>query len=715
MPSLDLEIISSGPAETKEIELGCHVNKYTESFLYTEKLAHSNAPIAYYEAKNIDPWVNIKISDQTHVIPVNDIDLISETTGWMKINASTFTAPYRDIILTHKATFDEYGKSLPLFYRHDLPEGTVQAEVSIVENGEKIEIENGMIIAVEDGCIYTNYKNFYNKDTGSYRLHFVSSSNSDGETVQELLNPQPVIKEATYADIDLDPESPNFGTPIGLSWSRLEGHSGNFGYVINNGGATITNQACEAEGEGQDSAFYLKPLSTSAIRLKLPSGRDPNDPWNIKITNGFFWYNNNRYYLPEYDQQPFNPEKPYIYSPYRKMMYVNKNTLITTRKNINVDINSFMHLTVYVENLDGELSSVYTTDKALFGKRYSNTEVFYEDGINCWDNSGGFVVLNLEVDPNESFYADYYYKADDYEYVDLVLNPIQNKASLEHTFVFYIIPNVDEGKAVHYIQVDANGVIVSTSQRGLFGEPNLSLTMPGPDGGLVYNPMTAVGRQYQSKSADCFKNSFCVPYINSFAYYILGEVSIVDIADKEESLIIDLTAEGGQVREKYFEKVIRANPKVLHSNVGAGKDGQSYPENNVSWIRAPITLLEEYGGDLKEEAAKRLIESFSPVANYNVIEWSYNNCELDGHSTSLNEVVLKMSWEGPGLTYNIYRRTTLAEEWGDPLVSLSNPPEGEVEYIDNDVTSGLVYYYGVKIVENNTEFPFGNTLGVLVR
>ena len=68
MPSVTLELISHGPRQSQILPLSAHVHKYIEQFLYTEKIADSSIPVAYYESDPIDSWKNISVVDKTYVI-----------------------------------------------------------------------------------------------------------------------------------------------------------------------------------------------------------------------------------------------------------------------------------------------------------------------------------------------------------------------------------------------------------------------------------------------------------------------------------------------------------------------------------------------------------------------------------------------------------------------------------------------------------------------
>ena len=395
------------------------------------------------------------------------------------------------------------------------------------------------------------------------------------------------------------------------------------------------------------------------------------------------------------------------------MLWVNRNTLVATRKHLATQPGEYRHIVVYVYDADDVLLEVLTTDSNLDGDRYSDTDIYYQsDKVLSWDNANGFITFGIELDPQNSYFATYFYEADDYEYTAITLNPLQNKDAGSLMWVYYVIPNVDyRDKAIHTLGVDQDGIIVYASQPEGRTFPSLRLT--DEDG--KYNKDTVIGMKYNSLvDSDNFVNTYTVPYVNEHQYYVLAEVVVMDAADPTDSIIFDVRRTGNVIKENKFEDAIRANPKILQSHLGCGIDGQVVPENNLLLIRAPVTLLEDFGGVLSPEKAERLLKKYLPAADSGLVHWDYKMPALNGYSTIAGQVDLEMSWEGPGLTYNLYRKVNPVGEF--KLISeIELGQEDTVEYIDNDdLESGVVYYYGVRVVENGIELPFGNKLGVMV-
>jgi len=715
-PRFNLELIAHGSQQKQSIPISSYVKKYTENFTYVNKIKDSSIPICYFESEQLDAWKNIQLLDQTYVIAANNLELVANEKNWEYITSNSYTSKYSSIAITNKIYLDSYGKKKPLFYKHVLQNNVVDAFVEVLENGNKFDIDVGMVIDIEEKAIYTNYQNYYNPDTGAYRLYYVTSSDSEGNSKHELLNCTPTIHQATWEDVN-----PDTGKIENLSWS-MEPSSAGFTFTIHQDEKDRCDEFDPQGMQTQVSGFFIKPLETSAIKPLMPSGKTPEDPWCIKFSNGFFYENLlgkiRKFWIPEFHQQPFSPTKPYIYSPYRSMLRVNSNTVCATRRYLSTDPSEAKHFTLFVYDADGILQNLYTTDISLHNKRYSNTNVFYEaDKILSYDNRNGFVTLSVYLDPNYDYQASYFYEAKDYEYKQLTLNPIQNRSSLSNMWVFYIIPDTHPNdKAIHYIGVDQNGYIIEASQNEGRRHPNFQLF--NKDGS--YNENTVIGMKYTSMiDSDNFKNTFCIPYVNDYQYYILAETLVMDIGDEKDCTVIDVRRKGASIKEEYFEDAIKANARILQSKLGYGINGQVVPENNIMLTRIPVTLLAEFGGVLSPERAQELLSVYLPAANNMIVDWEYIKPEITARSLTPGQVDFKFSWEGPDLTYNLYRKVNPADKF-KLIKSIGSGSRKDVEYSDiisesNELLSGYVYYYSIRVIENGTELPHGDTVSIMVK
>lgn len=672
-----------------------HVHKRLEQFIYTDIIQPESVPVAYVENPELDSWRNIQIADRSYSIPQNSPSRVGLRAPFDKVTATSYSSEYKSLLITNQTFVDEFGRTRPLFYKHTLAANVTQCSLRVSSGGQRHDVDSGYVVDLENSVIYTNYLNFFNPDTGAYRLYFVVCTDDTGERTHTLLNPTPVAKEATWEDIDLDTGTLTKAYPV---YSQERNTSG-YTYYFNEG-----------------DTWYIRPLEQSLIRTRLPVGREPEDPWYLRFTDGDITAVTNsasrQYYVPEYDQQNFVPSKPIRFSVYERMLWVNRHTLAATRKNLNIDPENGLHITFYVYDVEGVLIRVFSTDTSKSGTRYSDTDVFYEtDVVASWDNGGGLISMGVKLHPSWTVRSQYYYEADDYEYSLLNLNPLSNDKALDHMFVFYIIPDVDsDDRAIHHLIVDQGGIIIACSQDEGFAYGNLQLF----DSGGAYNSDTVIGTKYISDvDTTTFITEYTTGHANDNGYAVLAEVSVLDLGREEEQLVYDVRRPGASITAAAFDTATRGNPRILQSVYGYGEDGQEVPLNAVLHIRAPITLLEDYGGDLTEEAATELLTAHLNSASYPVIEWTYLTSDITADPQNVGQVDLSWTWEAPGVDYRLYRRDNPTEEWGLIYTEVS-PALGTMSYSDTLVTSGEVFYYAVRVYDGTYEYPIGNSVGVKV-
>lgn len=673
-----------------------HVHKRIERFTYQRFVSSAATPISYLENKALDSRSNIQIVDKSWTIPTNSQKRIALRAPMVVVTSNAYSSCYREISATDRTFVDEAGKVRPLFFRHELPSDTTQCELQIVTHGNKVVLDTGYVLDLDSNSIFTNYENYYDLDTGAYRLFYVISTDSLGGTTRELLNPVPTARLASYEDLDLTTGKLTTDYPL---YSREKSGSG-YTFYFN-----------------KSATWFIRPLERSLISARIPAGRDATDPWFIRFTDGDLSANVNsavrRYYIPEFDKQPFIPSNPTKFSPYGRMLVINPSVIAATRDSLNIDPENGLHLSILIRDVEGSLVRALTTDTSLIDSRYSDTDVFYEtDKIVSWDNKRGLVSLGLELHRSWSISAKYYYDADDYEYSLLDLNPLTNKDVFKHTYVFYMLPDIDtEDRGIHYLKIDANGIICETSQSLGLNHPNLQLL----NADNSFNVDTIIGLKYVSDTEiDTFTTLYSAGFENSFGYGILAEVSVLDISLLEDQRVVDVRRPGGVLDKDSLVESFEANPAVLQSYLGFGEDGQEVPQTNVMIIKAPLTLLEDYGGVLNQESAESMIKTHHPSANAAIIEWEYPASDIDGWSEVANTIGVSWTWEGPNVDYRLYRRGNPTGSW--ELVDIqSNPAEGELSYLDSDVSGSEVWYYQVRIYNGSVEFPAGNSVGIKVR
>lgn len=686
MADITLELIASSTSSYEQaqsilLELVNHVHQRVERFRYLDDIKSVAVALDYLENPELDSWKHLQVANRTYGIPANSDKNAEVRKEWSVITATAVASEYKTMLITNTTGVDPHGQVRPLFWRHKLPTDVVSCQLEVISRGNVQKVDSGYQLDLAAGNIYTNFRNFFNPETGAYTLFFVTCTDADGQGTHELLNPVPVAKEADWEDIDLDTGRLVDDYPV---YSQERNASG-YTFYMNSG-----------------DTWYSKPIEGSLIQPRLPAGREPEDPWHLRFSAGDVSavVNNKvrRYYVPEFDQQNYSPSKPFIYSPYEPLLWVNERVVAATRRSLAIDPVAGLHLTLFISDFENNLLRVLTTDGSLSGKRFSDTDVFYEaDEIRSWDNEGGFIVLNTKLHPSYQLSAQYYYEADDYEYTALNLNPIDNEYLIDKMVVFYMLPDVDPNdRGIHHLVVDQEGVIRQCSQNLGFSHPNLQLL----DVAGAYNPSTVIGLKYVSDiETNTFLNRYAAGYQNDHGYGVLAEVVVLNLDDKKDMDLFDVRAEGGHLRADTLEATLKANPRILQSAAMYGEDGQEIPKNKVMIIKAPISLRDDYGGVLPVAKAEELLTRHLDSGCVAIVDWEYPEPDITAYSQVFEQVALSWTWDAPGLTCKLYRRTNPVGEWVEIYETVSTATPLDMSYTDADVTTGDVVYYTVRVQE----------------
>lgn len=693
MGAFTLEILAQGGERVQYLGIYSHVHKYLERFVYQDRIDPSSVPICYFETRQLDSARNVHLTDRTYALAQNSLSRVESDLSWEQIETSGYSSPYREIEATDVSIVDASGEMLPLFSRHDLPAGTVQAELYRVVRGHRHRMGAGYQIDLDRGALYTNYRNWFDPDTGAHQLFWVVSADDQGEVTHALLDLKPVAKQASWEDVD--PETGILTTtyPVYTREQSTDGYSFRF------------------NGLGP---WWVRPHGDSLIEPLMPSGRTPGEGWHVRFRSGEFTTLVHgqllRYRIPEFDYQGWSPYKPYVYSPYREMWWVNPRVLKATREHLAVKPSERLHFQLFIEDADGVLLRVLTTDTSLDGTLYGDTGVRIEgDKIASYDNAGGFIGFQVDLNPGWRFYASYYYEARDYEYPGLSLNPFDNQDALRYQYVYYLVPDVvDEERALHTLMVDQDGTIVTCSQGKLTGHPSLQ---PLDETGAP-NPNSAVGLTYED-----FLVRFSTQQENDHGFYVLCEASFVDAVDPEDVFVADLRRKGGTLLDATRGDAYRANPRLLQSRHGYGEQGQSVPFDAAVLIRPPLSLLVDYGGQLRQDEAEVLLRQFLPAATYGVIDWQYPKSDTEVVSEEAGVAEITFTYEG-AYQYRLYRKQEgdweIVESWDAPSPEVDADSRSVLQFRDEGLPPGEHYRYGVRVVEGDVEYPFGTTVEVEV-
>lgn len=683
MSFITLEYEIEGGEVEVTVPVVVHVTKHLDRFVFNDTIQRANVPLSYLETPKTDSWKNTLVLDRTYSVPANAPKEFDPHYSWREHRSSTVSSRYRDVLITDQYLIGREGERHPLWWKHKLPQGTVECSVVQTQEGNDQPIEGGYLIDLDKAVVYFEQTNWFNPDTGSYRVWQITSTNEDGEVEATLANMEPVCGEATWEDVDPDTGLLYEGI---LAFTREETGAGWTFYLP------------------RSAAWFIRPQSKSGIRPLLPQNKQPTESWYARFSAGKFKALVNgtlrTYSIPEWDALPFFPSKPILHVSSKQALWVSSTLLYLSQPNVVVNLDTDLHIEVLAYGTDDVLKKAYTTDADLEGTRYQDTEVFYEsDKIAGWDQESGLVLMGIDLLPGQEYWVQYSYESRDFE-VPVDLNPIFNKKSLGLSYIYYLVPDQTE-TALYWLAVDSHGTIKECSQ------PEFKLL----DSMGNWNPDTLIGSKYWDESDPSFLSLYCVGTDNAFQYYVLAEYSVLENDLIENILVVDVQRNGGLDPDQ-FANAVRTQPKLLQSQWGYGELGQEVPMNNVVVVQVPLSFTEEYGGQLTREQAEALLQEQSAVGVMLLFDWTYPKTVLSGYSIVATTVTLSCTWEGPDLTYTLFARPTDSDVWVQ-IDSEIDPVEGTVTFTDTQ-TSGETWWYGVKITKDGIEYPFGNLLAVKV-
>lgn len=663
---LNLQLINLPGEQETEINIISVVNSHIDSINYSKFISNQDVALEAIEFEEINSNDNLEILDLSWQHPKNNINFLNQI---FKVKTKSFILPYTNVLITDQYEFDIEGNEMPLFFKHK--KKLKEARIEVRRSGKELEEFYGYKFV--NNYFYTNYTNQYDYDTGSYVLYYIVGTDLEGNSVNELLNTEAAIKEATWEDIDLDSGEIRNNTytkeilPEGTSFRISD------------------DVKKECGTENNESEYFIKLVDQNLIQLLPPDEYSIKNTWNVRVSNGAFWSNGKKYFVPEFENQNFNPEFGLIKKSFKNSYLVNENVIKLASKNIRYNPVNELHLDLLIY-LNEEIVEAISSDPNKIGTRYKDSEIFWENKILHVDERNGFVELNKSLELTKEIKSDYFCFVDDYLIKEINFNPTINKNIIYNKYFFYLKPNILPGfKSIEWLILDEDNIIVECSQENLKVEYN-----------NTFNENTVI-----NETLNTFKNLYCYNHNNDNEYLILGEVFLKEDYYLDEINHLELS----------FQNKININSsanrqwKLLQSEYGYGEKGQAVQKNNILYLKVPKKLLDTMSENEIDNALRRKLKAGTDI----VIEYDIEESLLNITLPVVKKVFINMNWEGPG-NYKLYKSDS--EIGIKELIYEKESTQREiVGYVDNNVESNKKYYYWSRYNDND----FGRTYGVKVR
>jgi len=635
------------------------VNNYTDFLTISDIYNDKTVPLEYIQIPELTSEKNLTIIDNSWMLHSNSLNTIANIDNVFFLEGREFLLPYKKVLFSNVVRNGE-----PLFYQHKLKSNLNVLDASIYSvSNMQTQTETGFVFDKTNGAIYTNYQNYFDYKNSFYKIYYVTYTLSDNNSYQEILNPEPFIKELSFLDIDTS-DTENYGNiKNGITRYVMTPSYGQSGFLFEiQSNISEIETLCTEDTTYEAKGFYAKFLESNIIKLKKPESIYLDNPWYVRINNSEIFNGNNLYKIPEYDKQAFNPVFGISWYLQKDCSFVNANILKLPNENISFNPQADLHCTLYVYDSDESLLNVYTTNRSLI-----NSNPTYEafNAISV-DEQKGFLYSNIAFDSQHIYKLDYYLELNDYVYNRFDFNPVNNKRIINHKVAFYMLPN-------KYSITEMSDLLNQSAVRHLLiNEDDLIVDAP-------------YDTQYKGQSYTDFLSN---------AGFVLGEVKIDERLNQNEILNFSLI-ERDYVSKKHYKDLLNRNPTVLQSFLGYGEAGQIIKRNNTIMVKVPYDLFIEHGGYYTEAQLKEILVSRLGLNRTLVLLKDYRKPKILSITKTNDVHTIICTWEGLG-TYKLWFRETkdAEKEFLISTNSTSRPSSDILTFEVNvsTITSNNCYY-----------------------
>lgn len=664
MPSFLAYVDISGDF-TSEVDFNLHVHKRVERFVYSSNVLDSAVPISYIETPEPDPRQLIAIN---HGLTVREFYGLEQGSNAVSTFTGTvYTAATQEISATNVFITDKHGHREPLWFKHKLSSGVQSVTVRKVQQGEVPEY-TGIYIDLEGLAVYTNYRNYFNPETGAWLIYFIDQVLEDG-VVSSIYSPVPAVSLGVSDDIDITTGlyPPNLAvydrSVSGIGWE--------FSFNIHD-------------------TYWVREAPGSSLTVKLPTQWATNDSWFLEVSNGDFRRDGSRYRVSEWGVQPFSPSAPYLTALGRKLRFVNTSVLSTGVRGLTVDTASGLHLEISCYKEDRTLVEIYTTDTSKTGADLNGVPYLIFDDVSV-DADTGLISIGFSALPGWEYIGNYTYVAHDFLLKSLDVNPILNSKLIDGSYIIYVWPDVIDGEnSIHWMYVKGGKILETSQGPGAASYLNLQMT----DGVGTYNNYSVIGRDISDFLSQAV----------SLKVRILATVGLKNIPGLWDIFDVDVRRVGPQL---VSPEEFKHNPKNLYTDLGYGLSGESIPGAGAIIIDVPIDILEGYGGHISEETVREHLERYLPATVYAVINYTYPAPALLVENTTTSLIDITAPYVG-GTEYKLLRRATPTLPWVE--LDTNTPTLGADSVFQDTVTPGELWWYAVGV----DDYPVKNAVRIEV-
>lgn len=594
---LPIHFSVSGISVTKVIgDLSVSITDDYRKLVYTAKPRADQVPISYIGFPETTTS-NIKIVPLTENGPNVGIVENSYLTRYAKkTNARVFDLFSRHALITNISVLDEGGSEIPLFYKHEFPEGFTSTPRVLDQDMNPVSsLLYKIIITDSEIALFHNLTQEFSVETGKVRAYYIEYSTEQGPVFQ-LLQSAPAFRDVTLRD-----------------WPDIHRRL----FSVRKVGSKYRFRILY-QGTGP---FHIKLLERSQIGVKMPIRAGSGDPWFLRISDGELmgktvsgW---ERYHIPEYHFQSFVPIEPFAYSGSLECIPLTENLIASPAQNITTDGNHRVEILVTTDALEPLRGYTTLPDSPRqfwidrLGEYRPRGSIIKQSLVNfatagvSVEFSSGLIHLPEPIGPTDRVFIRCFHELHDYTYRGLNLNPLHSPNLIRERALIYVRPEsqLDELQtAVHHIFLDTNDTITGTSDPQLLTE----------EGELVDAILPGDGFSGLRKFNELYPR-----------FLKLAVVSIDRNCSINDILFVDVRERGGALQdriERNLTSYLDDYPELLWLSEDS-IEGRPIPMLASSVVRLPFNILEEGGGIFTRKDAEDAVYRHMSAGSHAIIEY----------------------------------------------------------------------------------------------
>jgi hypothetical protein len=640
-----------------DFDIFINVIKRPESIVYKSRVSPSSVNISYMGALALSSDNNISIEDTSGSLSPNRI---IETTKLYN-NEDTIIEETDSFYLTDVfSVATNSAPAKPLFFQHEFKQfqvGDIVSKVKIFDDLLSEVTTTEILIRETQGIMYSNLESYYNvipdqktdPEGIEYLFYYVTYNitKTDNTTTvhRELIDSRPVFREATYADVDLDTMS-----------LPMESKA----YLTEQTGTSFILKIASPRN------IALKSKHNTRLKLLHPTSKSYTDPWNLRISNGRFFYGSQLYRIStnQFNSQSFFPQIGTKKVEKEIPTMVSKSVIKLDSENILDDPLSGSHL--YLKITKGTVTHKFTTDPTYIGtENYTQWSSTTKYGIKSLDSKTGFIEIDgLELESTDEIEANYSYQENYYDFTEIDLNPIRNESILEKRIVFYIDPT-DSVKSLRHKIFKSNGDPTE-------GNENISTFMESTTG-------------------------------SNGNLFVLGFVTVGEGSSIADLTRIDTRLDGGGIKKSYVSEVEDAYPEYGSFINNGLWDGRPFPGNLNYLIKIPAKdVVKDLNGRVQIKEFKSIIGNHTAAGVYPVTklygpEIKFTSVDIAKNNATTANVTI--GWKAvDDVSYRLYYKAEGLETWTlGQTYTHPTTPTNKVVFISKQITldSNKEYHFTV--------------------